>query len=84
METFIKMILLLTEIITKKELSMDRNISPTERICRVLEKMEVSVGFEKISKLVKGETYYSMSLVRTMIGNEGFSPVKNSNKENFL
>ena len=38
--------------------------------------MEVSAGFEKISKLVKGETYYSMSLVRTIIGTEGFSPSK--------
>jgi hypothetical protein len=29
--------------------------------------MEVSAGFEKISKLVKGETYYAMSLIRLIL-----------------
>ncbi len=77
MESFVKMILLLAEIITKKEYTEGEN-NPIDKICRVLEKMEVSAGFEKISKLVKGETYYSMSLVRLIIGNDGISPIKAS------
>ena len=39
------MILLLNEIITRKEFLEEGNLSPKERICRVLEKMEVSPGF---------------------------------------
>ena len=66
-ETFVRMVMLLNEIITRKEFGSE-GMTYKERICRVLEKMEVSPGFDKISKLVKGETYYSMSLVRLMIG----------------
>lgn len=44
--------------------------------------MEVSAGFEKMAKLIRGETYYSMSLVRLIAGNEGLSPYKSSNQGN--
>ena len=44
--------------------------------------MEVSAGFEKMAKLIKGETYYSMSLVRLVAGDEGLSPYKTNNQGN--
>lgn len=56
--------------------------SKTDKICRVLERMEVSAGFEKMAKLIKGETYYSMSLVRLVAGNEELSPYKSTSQGN--
>lgn len=44
--------------------------------------MEVSAGFEKMAKLIKGETYYSMSLVRLVAGNEELSPYKSTSQGN--
>jgi hypothetical protein len=34
--------------------------------------MEVSAGFQKVSKQVKGESYFSMSLVRLIMGEEQY------------